>query len=547
MENRTFGTLAAFLDMSRNAVMKPESVKDFIKIISKMGYNALMLYMEDTYPIKEEEMFGYLRGGYTEDELRDIDSFADTYGVEVIPAIQTLGHLGTLYRFRSRYDMDTDDVLMVGSDRTYELIDRMFSSLSGCLKSKRINIGMDEAFNLGRGNYLDKNGFEPTSVIMKKHLDRVVEIAKKYDYEVQMWSDMFFRGWSGRYYNPKCEMPKEYLELLPEGVAPVYWEYTHWKPDFIDGMIYNHKQLSDNIWFAGGAYTWIGFTPCNDFSIINTRAALEVCEKNGIDNVIMTTWGNDGAECSRYSILPTLMFAAEYYHGNRDMESIKAKFKSIVGVDFDEYMLLDLPNRIGYTEEGREEPDYSYSARVNFTRNPSKYMLYSDPFLGFYDYSVKDGEGETYKKIAKALADATKRAGDFKFVFRTLSALSDVLSIKYELGVKTREAYKRGDKSELIRMANEEYLPLVRKLRTLVRVFREQWMQENKPFGFEIHDARLGGLIERVGACRKRILDYTSGKLENIPELDTEIKALGAKGVSLEFSSYLDTISLNVK
>ena len=45
-------------------------------------------------------------------------------------------------------------------------------------------------------------------------------------------------------------------------------------------------------------------------------------------------------------------------------------------------------------------------------------------------------------------------------------------------------------------------------------------MKENKPFGFEVQDYRIGGLIKRVEHCEKMIMDYVNGKSENIALLD---------------------------
>ena len=58
-------TLAVMIDCSRNGVMKPEKVKEFALLIKNMGYNALMLYTEDTYEVENEPYFGYMRGRYT--------------------------------------------------------------------------------------------------------------------------------------------------------------------------------------------------------------------------------------------------------------------------------------------------------------------------------------------------------------------------------------------------------------------------------------------------------------------------------------------------
>ena len=54
------------LDCSRNAVMKVSKLKEFIDFLSKAGYNALELYLEDTYEVEGEPYFGYMRGRYTD-------------------------------------------------------------------------------------------------------------------------------------------------------------------------------------------------------------------------------------------------------------------------------------------------------------------------------------------------------------------------------------------------------------------------------------------------------------------------------------------------
>ena len=67
---KRFGVM---LDMSRNAVMKVEEVKNFILILKRMGYNSLQLYTEDTFEIEGEPFFGYMRGRYSIEELKEIE------------------------------------------------------------------------------------------------------------------------------------------------------------------------------------------------------------------------------------------------------------------------------------------------------------------------------------------------------------------------------------------------------------------------------------------------------------------------------------------
>lgn len=526
-------TLGIMLDMSRNAVMNLKNLKNYIRIIAKMGYNCLFLYTEDTYEIEGEPYFGYLRGRYSIEEMREIDAYAGEFGVEVIPCIQTLAHLTAISRWQ-KYPMDTPDILMVDDEKTYELIDKMFSTLSTCFKTRRIHVGMDEAHMLGRGKHLNRYGYETVDALMKRHLGKVSEIAANYGYEIMIWSDMYFRPWNdGEYFIGKKKVPKEYVEAMPENVIPVYWDYYSDSYDNYDDMFYNHSQLPTKPWFAGGAWTWGGFLPHNSTSLRNTPPAIKAAKKYGVNNIFITMWGDNGSECSKYSVLPTLFYIAESVKGNDDVELIKRRFKNRFGIEFDDMLLLDKPNEVALPE--------NYNSPVN----PSKYMLYSDPFVGFLDATVKPGEGEKYKEYASQLKLAGRKSNKYGYIFKTAAKLCEVLEDKYELGVKTRAAYKSGDKAELLRLANEEYARVESNLRGFISTFEKQWMIENKPFGFEVEHQRLGGQLVRIGACRKRLLDYVSGKLESIPELEEEIITFrdNKDQVSIYYNDHARTVS----
>ena len=103
---------------------------------------------------------------------------------------------------------------------------------------------MDEAHLLGKGEYCIKHGYKSSDEIIKKHLEKVCEIAKDYDYELLIWSDMLFRSWnSGEYYlSEEKQVPKQVVESLPKNVQPVYWDYYSESKEKYDVMIKMHKQ-----------------------------------------------------------------------------------------------------------------------------------------------------------------------------------------------------------------------------------------------------------------------------------------------------------------
>ena len=135
----SFEEITFMADCSRAAVLTVESCKKLIVLLAKLGYTALELYTEDTYEVEGEPYFGYLRGRYTKSELRELDAYAKEYGIELVPCIQTLAHLGNLFVWPC-YDKvhDTYDCLLIDDEKTYALIEKMFASLRAAFTSGRI-------------------------------------------------------------------------------------------------------------------------------------------------------------------------------------------------------------------------------------------------------------------------------------------------------------------------------------------------------------------------------------------------------------------------
>ncbi len=508
------------LDMSRNAVMKPAVVNKFVDYISSFGYNMLQLYTEDTYEVDGEPYFGYLRGGYKKEEIKEIDAHCREKGVELIPCIQTLAHLGTIFKYQVyRGINDFADILLIDEPRTYQLIDNMFATLAECFSSHKVHIGMDEAHMVGLGKYMDKHGICNRHELLKKHLTKVVKIAKKYGFEPMMWSDMFFRVANhGEYYSRKPHLPKEAIENVPD-VSLVYWDYYHKHKADYRAMIEAHERFNKEIWFAGGAWSWIGFVPANRYTLQTMKPAMDVCRERGVENIFFTLWGDNGKECSYFSLLPSLYYIRRYYDGVTDREQIAKEFEELIGEPFERMMNTDNPNYVGGNNIG--------------TRNPSRYMLYNDPFFGWFDTQVKEGVDKEYKKLARRFAIYAKQSENFGYIYDVLSKLCKVLSYKYSLGVLTREAYHVRDEKAL-RTLVTEFKKTEKTLKSFYEAFCMLWHKENKPHGFEVQDMRLGGLMQRLKHCRERLENYLNGLEKSLPELEETLLDFWGHGMEYD-------------
>ena len=513
---RRFGTM---IDCSRNAVMSVETLKKWIDITSDLGYNTLMLYIEDTYQIPEQPYFGHLRGRYSTLELRQIDDYAYTKGVEIIPCIQTLAHLNSIFHWDEYTNSvwDCTDILLAEEEKTYDLIERMLATLAKNLTTNIVNIGMDEAHFLGLGRFLEKNGFKERTKILTDHLNIVSDIAAKYELELMMWGDMFVRlANGGDYYADSFEASKEVRDAIPENVRIIYWDYYSFDKERYVNQIKSHKTIKENIAFAGGLWTWGSPIPQNIFSIKANKSALSACLEQGVEDVFLTMWGDDGAECSLFAALPSLYHAAQVAKGITDESEIKAGFKEKFGISFDDFMLLDLPDTPSKHQGGPRSGDD--------LRNPEKYMLYSDMFMGKYDNTVSEGDAESYAKCAEKLKKLENNE-DFGYLFAKARALCDLLAVKYDLGVRTREAYLNKNKADLESIITD-YDRLITLIEKYYAAFKNEWFKENKPHGFDIQDTRLGGLSWRVRSCRERLQAFVNGDIEKIEELEEEVLKL---------------------
>ena len=97
--------------------------------------------------------------------------------------------------------------------------------------------------------------------------------------------------------------------------------------------------------------------------------------------------------------------------------------------------------------------------------------------------------------------------------------------------LRFEEASKRTDQE--FNALGKQRLAISKNFAVFVKAFEKQWMTDNKPHGFDVQDIRLGGIIHRTDACRRRILDYVNGKIDRIEELDEKLVPFGEPETSM--------------
>ena len=186
--------------------------------------------------------------------------------------------------------------------------------------------------------------------------------------------------------------------------------------------------------------------------------------------------------------------------------------KRFCGLSLEEYCAMDL----NFLEDSIEEP-YLFGTLP-------KILLYNDPLSGFYDGILQSyditAKIEAYGQNLRAIAGGTEKE---KKELEILALLCDVLAIKWDLGLRLRSAYQNKDLSALKNIADNEIPVLIDKLIVFKQMFYTRWMAENKTNGFQTHDLRIGGVVERLKTVKILVDAYQNGEITEISELEEKL------------------------
>lgn len=500
-QQRHIASCGIMLDCSRNAVPTVAAAKRLIDRLALMGLNLLLLYTEDTYEVPSQPYLGYLRGRFTQAELRELDDYAASYDIELMPCIQTLGHMTQFLQWSATAHLrDKPDILLADDEQVYQLLRDAISSLRQCLRCKRIHIGMDEAHDVGLGRYRELHGEQDRMGILRRHLEKVVDICQENGFQPIMWSDMFFRlaSPSGDYFDRSIVLPDSLLGSLPKADM-CYWDYYNTDEDFFDHMMTQHEKMGRTT-FAGGIWTWSGFLPHLKKTLSTMRPALCMCARRRVDTVFATMWGDDGAETNAFLALNLLpLFSESCWQGpDCPEEEIARLGEKLTGVPADAFAAFG-----EFYPSDRDE-------------RTGKAFIWADPLypLTNLGYETPQQAIDRYAAAEKVLEKYDLLETRYALqLFRTARA-------KAELIRDLRPAYIAGDRAYLQKAADQLLPALTTLYTTLLQLHRQMWERDMRRNGWELLCQRYGGQLARLADVQLELTRYLSGELATMPELD---------------------------
>ncbi len=536
---KPFSTIGAMLDVSRGRVATVPFLKERFRRLRQMGYNSVMLYTEDVFQLPDEPKWGYMRGSYSPDEIRELKACADALGLAMMPCIETLGHLEQPLRW-SDFDgiRNTPSTLLVGEEASYALIDKILAFWQQTVGGHRIHLGMDEAGGFAGARYAKKQGTRPPIDVFLEHLERVNALCAAHGFdEPIIWSDMLYRMGSAThdYYDPTAVADPKLAALLPKNMRLCYWDYYHDTRAYYAGMIDGHRKLGSEPILAGGAQVWYHFLHDREKTIATTIPFVEAGREKECAEFFVTVWGDDGGYAIPGVVDEALFACAELAAGRtaEPTEENCARFNAITGLDYKSLAKLGEVTR-HYADEW---PDMILEASI----------LYDDPlYCGNYrNYLVRKPSETTDRRFycahyrdaawrddgAKVLADHRRvlaECADLPGIPPAATTLVRVLGAKldYEAGVLA--AWRDRDRAALERIANQDLPALIGAMEDFCELYRSDWLVTSKPFGFERVQARNAAALARLVEARRRLEDYLAGRTATIEEFDEAMRPFGA-------------------
>lgn len=511
-EKARFQSSGIMFDCSRNAVLKPQALRFFFRKMALMGLNLGMMYTEDTYEVPGQPFFGYKRGRYTYDELKALDDYASLFGIELCPCIQTLGHLKRILHWPAYHHLrDNDEVLLADLDETYELLDQMIHAATAPYRSKRIHLGMDEAYGVGLGAHLARYGYEDPHSVIGRHLSRVLGICDKYGLHAMMWSDMYFHLDGRNYHSPGLPSEKAKAAVDPR-ITLMYWDYYQPKEEAYADALYKHAQFPAPTVFAGGIWTWIGPAPDYPTTLQNTVSGLTACAKANIPLALATAWGDNGGECNLTAALLGLQLYGELtFRPDYDEDKLARRFRRCCHADAQAFLDLSLLNYMPGMKDNPSDPV-----------NACKFMLYQDPLIQLFEadtagYAMAEHFGSLVTRYARYALENP----DYALLFDFYTALANALALKCVWHEQAGDAVRSRNREQAAALADG--IPAtVEALDTLRVVWRRLWESTNKPNGFEIIEVRMGGIAARMATAGEKMRAFALGQVDTIPELEEQ-------------------------
>ena len=312
------------LDISRGRKPTVATIKRMIDMLAALKYNEFQLYMEgecfkyDAYPEVTAD-FDCLTG----EDVEALDAYCRERFIDLVPNQNSFGHMYTWLRkprFHHLGLFEGDEVpstLNPLLPESFEFVTNLYASLLPHFSSEYVNIGLDEAYGLGRYQieaYCREKGRD---VVFMEWLNKLNDhIRDHYGLKVMFWADMIYN------------YPESY-HMVPKDAVALEWGYELIQSQRMTAHCIAYRDAGVNYYVCPSVNTHGAFSGRMDVTTFNIRTCAELAVEYGAKGLLLTDWGDGGHPQSWVWSMNPIALAGQYAWNPgkpQDGESFKADF-----------------------------------------------------------------------------------------------------------------------------------------------------------------------------------------------------------------------------
>ena len=473
------------LDVSRGKVPSPHTLREIIDLCARTKLNVLMLYTEHTFRFRRHPKIGAEDSPLDAETMRELDAYAAARCVELIPCLQSLGHMSHVLEHEEYKHLDeTSDgwTLSPAEPGTYDLLRDLYDEYLPNFRSSWLNANCDEPWDLGRGKSKAREEQLGPGGVYLEHVGRLKELAAANGKRTMIWSDVVHAH------------PERIPQIDRDLVLLDWWYEAEFDFDRVKVFVENEIEFL----VCPGTSSWNCLFPRVETSNLNIERWAAAGRRYGAKGLINTDWGDYG----HYNLQGNSWFAYAYgaeqaWSGSADDKDFDRAFSRLVfgdasgevaklyralgGVHDAGFRLFNAsPIQCLFFDEIEEATFVAASKRGALTKSERALTKIRERLL---QAKAKFGDRElTYLELLYA-ADASLHA-----VRKGLAAL-DYLAWRRKpkrLGARERKRLAR----VLAKLADEQAL--------LGRTLRRLWLARSAISNLERNERRLGKSVRSL-------------------------------------------------
>lgn len=305
------------LDISRGRIPTMQTLFRTADLLAAFKYNQFQLYIEGfsfAYPSFPQCTQG--RTPITGEEIEQLKAYCAERCIELVPNQNCLGHMAPwLSRPEFRHLAEKEEgveamgrhfppaTLNAADPDSLRLIERMTDDLLVHFDSAWFNVGMDEAFEIGKGKNAEFAGREGADRLFLQYAEKLHALVAAKGKRMMMWADAVASS-------------ELLLRCLPRDILLLEWGYEAEHP---------YRERAERLAKAGrefcicpGTSSWSSFTGITDNMLQNVQIAAETARRYGAKGLLMTDWGDMGHLQAPAVSWPGLIYAAALSWNGQD-------------------------------------------------------------------------------------------------------------------------------------------------------------------------------------------------------------------------------------